>query len=1078
MRLKVLTLLVILSQISLLAQAQDVKITLAVQDVSLKEVLKKIEKQVDYTFLYNDVKIDVNQLISVTIESDQIKEVMDAVLLSTNINYVINGKQIVLSNLEISNPANAQKKRTIEGVISTKTGETLPGVNIIINGTTTGTVSDLSGKYSIVVDNDNAILVFSYIGYNKQEITVKDQKVINVVLEESYESLNQLVVIGYGTIKKSDLTGAVSSVKSEDLVVIPSSNVENALAGKVSGLQVSAVSGMPGSTPVLRLRGVGTINNSSPIFVVDGVILDDIDFLNPSDVESVEVLKDASSTSIYGSRGANGVIIVTTKIGVRGGGQKVNFSYSYGSQYLPKKIDLLNGPQFATVANEINPGTFNNIAKVDNTDWQDLIFQEFAPINIAQLSLSGSVNDKYQYYFGLSYFDQQGVIEKSSYKRFSIKMNHNYFITKKIQIGSNLTISPDKTTNSADVVPQAYRAWPTSVPFNDDGSFAEVFGSGNPLASIEYFNGYTKKMRGVGSFFGDVDILKNLHFKSSIGFDLINSQSKNFTPVFHVSPLQENITNDLNVSTTNSFLWIWENILTYNYNRGNHKLNVLGGYTMQKIKNETLGGSVENLIGEDESLWYLNAGETSTQRNYNSGDISSIISYLFRTNYTLRDKYLFTFSVRADGSSKFNKENRWGYFPSVAVGWNIANEDFFPAKETISTLKLRSSWGMTGNEKTNYNARFPLVVNQQNAIFGVDEELNPGATLGNTADRFLKWESTSQIDIGLEIGLFDEKYSAQIDFFSRETSDILTGIPTPGYIGNGYSTLIITNAGSVLNTGIEFALSSRNEIARNWTLNLNANGTFLNNKVLSLGANSEDDDFIQSGGLGNGQLVTRTQVGQPIGSFYGYKVIGVLQNQEEVNSSAIIAGQQPGDLKFADLNGDGYIDDQDRTFIGSPIPDFMYGFSANLIYKNFYLTMDFYGQVGNEIYNGKNAVRPDLYNFEARVNDRWHGEGTSNTEPRATSGGVNYEPSEYFIEDGSFFRLRTLTLGYEFNEKLLSRVGVDKMDVYARATNLFTLTKFSGYSPEIGGEDVLSSGIDKGIYPITAIISIGLNLIF
>ncbi|MCF8371374.1 MAG: TonB-dependent receptor [Bacteroidales bacterium] len=1081
MRLKLLILFLIISQMTLFSQAQDGKIKLSFKETSLKEVLREIEKQVDFTFLYNDVKIDVNQKIDIQIESDQIRDVLDSILRGTKINYVIKEKQIVLSTLEINNEGDQSKppqKKTVKGTVSTETGETLPGVNIIISGTSFGTTSDIYGNYSIEVDGEDAILIFSFIGYNSQEVSVKGKETINIVLQESSQTIEQIVVIGYGIQRKSDLTGSVTSVKGKDIGKVAGSSVQEALTGKVPGMQVSAVSGVPGTAPVIRLRGVGTLNNSSPIYVVDGVILDDISFLSSEDIKTVEVLKDASATAIYGSRGANGVIIITTKLGVMGEGQRIDFSYSYGSQYLPHKIDYLTGPEFAAVVNEINPGTFNNLSKVKNTDWQSQIFQDFSPIHKAQISLSGSTKDKYQYYFGLSYINQEGIISKSSYERLSIKMNQNYFLSDKVRIGSNLTISPDEQVSGANVVTQANRAWPTSVPFNEDGSFSEVLGAGNPLASIEYTNGFNKRIRGVGSFFGEVDILKDLRFKSSIGFDESNNQTKGFTPVFYVSPLQQNVTNDLNVSSSNSFTWLWENLLTYDFTKGDHRLNILGGYTMQKVKWENTGGSVENLIGEDESLWYLDAGETSTQKAFNSGSVSSMMSYLFRTNYTFRNKYLLTFSMRRDGSSKFSEDNRWGYFPSVALGWNIAKEDFFPARKTISTMKIRGSWGVIGNEKIPQNERFSLVANQQNVIFGVNEILYAGATLGNTANPFIQWESTTQSDLGLELGFFEGKYTFEMDYFHRETDDILVGITTPGYFGNGAFVKVTTNAATVLNTGIELALGSKHELSKNLTLHLNANGSFIKNEVLSLGANTEGDSFIPGGDLGNGQSVTRTEVGQPIGSFYGYKVLGILQNQEEVNSSAIVSGEQPGDLKFADLNGDGIIDAQDRTYIGSPIPDLIYGFSANLSYKNLYSSFDFYGQIGNELYNGKNAVRPDLYNFESRVKDRWHGDGTSNTEPRATASGVNYEPSEYFIENGSFLRLRNVTIGYVFTEKHLARIGFSKVDIYVRGSNIFTSTKFSGYSPEIGGADVISSGIDSGTYPVSSVIFCGINLTF
>jgi TonB-linked SusC/RagA family outer membrane protein len=977
--------------------------------------------------------------------------------------------------LFIFNNSFAQLKLITGKVTDAADNSPLPGVNITVKGTTIGISTDFNGDYSISVPGDETILVFSFIGYEKVELPVKGKSVIDVSLRLESTALDEIVVIGYGSIKKSDLTGSVSSVKGADLTKITSSSLEQSLQGKVAGLQVSNVSGAPGSIPIIRVRGVGTLNNSSPIFVVDGIILDDISFLNSADIESVEVLKDASATAIYGSRGANGVIMVTSKSGSALKGSVIHFSSEYSLQYLQKKIDLLSGYEFAQVVNEINPGTFNNLDKVPNTDWQDEVFQTYAPILSTQLSFSGSTDEKYNYYLGIGYFDQDGIIPKSAYNRLSLKLNQTYTLSKNIKLGSIISLSSEKKENAADVISQAYRAWPSSVPKNDDGTFAEVRGAGNPLASIEYHNSNEKKNRAVGNLFAEINFLKYFTFKSSYGIDISYAKSKSYAPVYHVSSTQENVESDLHVNMQEYNNWLWENTLNFNYDIAKHTFNVLGGYTMQKMINESIGGDEINLLGDDASLWYLNAGET--YGNFNSGEISSMISYIFRANYAFDSKYLVTASIRADGSSKFSKENRYGYFPSFALGWNLYNEEFFPKNWILEKLKLRGSWGKIGNEKIPQDARFTLIANDQNAVFGTDETLNAGASFGDAANPDLRWETTTQTDLGLEMGFWKNKLTAEFDVFDRKTEDILVRIEPPGYYGNGPFVKPYINAADVRNQGIEFNLGLHTQIG-NINAQFNANGLFIQNEVLSLAATTGNNSFISGGELGNGQRVTRTEVGRPIGSYYGYQVIGIIQNQDDLDNSAIVSGQTIGDLKFKDIYPDGIIDEKDRTYIGSPIPSFIFGFGTTLKYKQFTLSIDLQGQTGNELYNGKNAVRPDLYNFESSVNDRWSGEGTSNTEPRATASGANYSASSYFIEDGSFLRVRNVSLEYSFQLEALKKINISQLSIYLKGTNLYTFTKFSGYTPEIGSTDVISSGIDLGTYPVTAVISFGISCTF
>lgn len=974
----------------------------------------------------------------------------------------------------------AQNMQVQGTVTAEEDGLPMIGVNVVVKNSTKGASTDEDGRYTIADVNAADSLVFSYLGYVTRVVAVDNRMIVDVVMEEDVEILEDVVVVGYGTQKKSDLTGAVSSVRGADLTKIPSSSPVQALQGKVAGVQVTSLSGAPGADQVVRVRGTGTFNNASPIYVVDGVILDDISFLNSSDIQSMEILKDASATAIYGSRGANGVILVTTKHGKAGGQDQptVNFGAAFSSQVLAKKIDLLDGREFAAYVNDITPGSYNNLDAVPNTDWQDLVFSS-APMQNYHLSVSGS-SEKAQYYLGFGYFNQQGIIDKSSYERFTLQLNNIYQLSDHIKIGNNLTFAPYTQQNTANATYGAYRAQPVAVPFNPDGSYGEVPGVGNPLADIENTNDFEKGLRVVGNVFTEVSFLRGFAFRTSFGTDMGFQKNRRFTPVFYVSPQQQNEINDLFVGNNENVTWLWENTLNYKKLIDKHSIDLLGGYTMQEATSEFLSASAINILGDSENLWYLNADNINPTTIKNGVDENlnyAIISYLFRANYTYNNKYLLTATFRRDGSSKFNEENRYSNFPSVAAGWNIGNEPFMENIPAISNLKLRASWGQIGNEKINYLDQYALVLNQINAVFGQNEILIPGSSYGKTGNPDLKWETTSQTDVGLEIGVLNNRLSAELDYYSRTTDDILIELSTPGYFGNGEGVKVRYNAGSVLNRGFEFNVAWNEEVG-DFKYRIGLVGATIHNEVLSVGGNSGVDSVLFGGNLGNGQLVTRSSVGNPIGSFFGYQTDGIFQNQSELESYPHESLAGVGDLRFVDQNGDGQINSLDRVYLGSPIPDFVYGFNFEASFKGFDLSVDFQGQVGNEIYNGKEAVRPDLYNFETHVIDHWTGEGTSTTEPRASSGGINYAPSDRFIQDGSFLRLRSLTIGYNFSQELASKLHMKQARFYVSGTNMFTLTEFTGYTPEIGSADVLSNGIDYGIYPVTSIYSIGLNLTF
>ena len=966
------------------------------------------------------------------------------------------------------------QSRTISGkVISLEEKEPLIGVTVLIKNSIQGTITDYDGNYSIEVNTPQDTIVFSYVGYETIERIAGVNTIIDLEMALEAEALDEVVVVGYGTMRKSDLTGAVYSVKGEEISKNPDANALQGLQGKVPGVQVTSVSGNPGENPVVRVRGVATFGDgTSPIYVVDGIITDNISFLNSGDIESVEVLKDASSTAIYGTRGANGVIIITTKKG-QAGKAIVNLSATYSQEYVPQKIDLLRAREFATIVNEIQAGTFNNLDALSDTDWQDEMINDGAPIQKYELSVSGG-KDNYSYYFGGSYYNQEGVVGKSDYQRYSLKLNNSLQAASFLTIGSNLTFAREDKTNPPGVIAQAYRAWPTSTAYNDQGEFIEVQGAGNPQASLEYSNSFDDRYRAIGNIYADLNLLKDFTFRTSYQLDWRLLKNVNFSPVFLVSPQQQNEINDLSKRNENESTWIWENTLTYQKEIGIHRFNLLAGYTAQEFQREVLSGTVDNLIREEESFWYLDAGDVTTIEAFNSETNYTYLSYLFRANYVLKDRYLFTATFRRDGSSKFGEENRYGNFPSIALGWRISEETFLSEIPWLDNLKLRASWGVNGNDKIGFERRFAkITLNDKEAVFGPAEELVPGATLETPGNAFLKWENTESIDIGIEFSILSGRLTGELDYYDKKTDAVLVDLQPPGHFGTGSFSSITFNAADIVNKGIEFYLNYNNKIG-SLDYNIGVLGSTVKNETISVGS----DEALISGSLGNGQLVTRTTPGIAVGSFYGYKVVGVFQNEAELNTYPALSGQGVGDFRYQDTNGDGVVTPDDRVFLGSYIPDYLLGINLGLEYKGFGLEVFMQGQFGNEIYNGKRAVRPEIYNFERYILDRWTGEGSTNSQPQLSTGGVNYSPSDWFIEDGSFMRIRNVTLSYQPSAAFFQRFGLQNGSIFLRGTNLYTFTEYSGYSPEIASSDALRSGIDLGTYPVTAVYSLGINLSF
>jgi len=976
-------------------------------------------------------------------------------------------------------------QNTVKGTV-TGDGDLLIGVSVRANNSTSGAVTGYEGKYEITLPAGSDSLIFTYIGFTTRSVAISNRNRIDVILSEASEILNEVVVIGYGVQKKDDLTGAVSVVSSKDLVDVPTQSLGQALQGKVSGLQIIPGSGTPGADAIFRIRGVGTLNNADPLFVVDGMILNDISFLNPRDVESVSVLKDASATAIYGARGANGVIIVTTKQGVDAGAGRITLSAYTGSQRVVKTIDVADATGYATLINEADenegrppryadPGQFGK-----GTNWQEEIFQT-APIQNVQVGFAAG-NDVSSFNLSANYFKQEGILRGSGFERFTARINTTRKVKKWLQLGTNLglILGASDNVNSGGILLNGYRADPITAPRDSLGNFGNTAvrgNTGNPLATIEFNYNKSQDYRAVGNAFASANLGKFFTFRTSFGLDFTYARNRAFTPVFFVSANQQNQESNINIFNAYRRNWLWENTLTYNQSFGKHSVDGLVGVTSQDNFGEFISGGRQRLIGEDPSLFYLNAGDVTTATNGNGtfGGNWGLHSYLGRVNYTYDGRYLLTLSGRVDGSSRFGDNNRYGFFPSVGLGWNVSREAFFPADGVVSRLKLRASWGQTGNDRIGDFGYTPLVSSGVNTVFGPDEVLLPGATLRTLSNPDLKWETTTQADAGVEIGLLDNRLQMEADYYRKVTSGVLFNAPIPDYIGAGAA---VRNIAEVLNRGLDLNLEWR-EVRGRLTYSLGGKLSFVHNEVIKL--DGEQNDFF-AGGLGiGGQLGTNSRAGFAAGSFWGYELDGVFQNQEEVDRLPTLGTQRHGDLRFRDQNGDGVITpDGDRVVLGSAIPDAILGVNGSVAAGGLDLSVDFTGQFGNEVINAKKMSRFGAYNYETSFQDRWNGEGTSSTEPRITLAGQNIETlSSRFVEDGAYVRLRNLTLGYSIPKAVTDRLRIQSLRVYASGTNLWTSQEYSGYNPEIFNGSVFDNGIDRGnIYPIAKTITFGLDVQF
>ena len=963
----------------------------------------------------------------------------------------------------------------------TNTG--LPGVTVQVKGTTSGTVTDATGAYSIEAES-NATLAFSSIGYQKQEILINGRTSINIALQEDAKSLAEVVVVGYGTQKKSDVTGATVTVKGAELAKQPVLTATQALQGKAAGVQIIN-NGQPGSSPVIRIRGTGTaLAGTAALFVVDGVLTDDISNINTADITNIDVLKDASATAIYGARGANGVVIITTKRGAAGK-MTVNYTGNAGFRMPANLITMANAAEYANYVSAASGNLVN--AGSTSTDWYSQILRTGFYQNHG-LSVNGGT-EKSTYFLSAGYFTDQGIVIDNVYKRFTLRANNDFTFNKVVKVGITASYSNgnNQIANLGTAYNDAYRAAPI-IPAKENGKYGNTSvyqNVGNAVLDIENNNNLAIDNRLLGSAYLDISPVEWLTFRSQMGADWTNQNSRVYNYQFNndtttfISPggNQRNPNSNLNVSNSRTLHWTWNNLVTFNKKFDKHSLTVLGGITSEEYTQAGFSAFRKD-VPAAQNLWYIGTGNANTSTNDGTGDKYTRNSYIGRVNYNYNDKYLLTATIRADGSSRFPSQNRWGYFPSVGAGWLISNESFMANQRIFDILKLRASWGRVGNDRIPSDSYTVTVQPNLAYPFG-GGVATPGSAITQIKDPNLKWETTEETDFGVEFSALNGKLSGEVNYYDKKARDLLINVKVPSVTGDADG-VVLTNAASIRNQGLEVTLNWRGKIINDLTYRVSGNATLNKNSVIGLNGGQP----ILDGGIGaNQQYTTRTDNGQPIGSFYVLQVLGVFQTDDEVSNYKNTAGQviQPsasaGDFKYQDTNGDGKIDDNDRVFAGSYQPKAYFGLNLGLNYKGLDFSVDLYGNVGNQVYNGKRGFRQNvLDNVEkTAAYGRWTPGSNIQNEPKANSG--NLPPSTYFVESGSFARINNATLGYTLPKTLIDKVKVSSVRVFLTAQYILTLKKFSGFNAELPGNPT-NQGIELNAYPTNQTYAVGLNVGF
>lgn len=1062
-------------------------INLSVKNKPLETVFTEIEKQTGFVFFLDQSSVNLDQRITVELKNATLQEALERCLQNQGVTYSLVGKTIVIKKKEKpSTTVLPPARMDVRGKVTDEAGKPLAGVSVSVNGETKGTTTDESGNFLISVEAD-AVLRFSYVGYQEISVAVKGQSSISVTLKLADKSMNDVIVVGYGTQRRSDVTGAISSLDVSKLAGTPLRSVDQALQGRVAGVSFVQNSGMPGAGAAIRIRGGNSINGSNePLYVIDGVpvfadqgsdgtSLNPLNSISPNDIESIEILKDASATAIYGSRGGNGVVLITTKRGKRGDRTIMTLDSYAGFQDRTARYDLLNASQFEQLANDASVAEggqplYDLTQTPATTDWQEAIFRR-APIQSHSLSISGG-DAKSRFLLSANYFDQAGVARSSDLKRYSLRINVDRDIREHFKVGASITASNVKTNrvNSGSLFTMATVA-PNLPVRQPDGTYTYLNNQAapfdNPVALVENYKNNNNIFRTLGNAYLSVEITKGLTFKTLWGADINYGRSDIYLPQAVYSGSQQG--GDATVSTNQTFTWLNENTLNYLFTKGDHRVEVLGGFTQQSSKYQSLGAEALGFLNDNLGTNALQNGAL-VQPSTTGIAKWSLQSFLGRINYGFSNKYLLTLTGRYDGSSRFGKNNRFGFFPSAAFAWRMDQESFIQNMDVFSNLKLRVSHGITGNQDGIGNSPSLDLMGTANYTLGNVNVI--GLAPSQVGNPDLKWESTAQTDLGLEMGFFNNRLNIIADVYYKKTSDLLLNVKIP--TSSGFATSL-QNRGKVENKGLEFTVNAVPvQGAFNWSTSLNI--SFNRNKILDLAG--VDRLFA---GQGPNQS-TILQVGQPLGSFYGYVSDGLFQTAAEISGSAQPTAK-PGDIRFRDLTGDKKLNDNDRTILGHAQPKFSGGITNSFSFKGFDLMVLLQGVYGNKLYNVNKATLENLtglQNQSITVLDRWTPTNTNTIIPRATSLKPTARSWDRFVEDGSYLRGKSIQLGYNFSGNVLRATRLSGLKVYVNLQNIFTITNYSGLDPEVSryGSDNISPGFDSGAYPNARTITFGLNASF
>ena len=1075
------------------AHSQNAKVSIRMNNVKLDKILNEIENQTDYLFIYNN-QVDINKITSVKVKNEAVAQVLDRILSGTGINYELEGTHIILTTEAIKDLHAQQQAKTVTGTVTDVSGEPIIGANIRIKGTTTGTITDIDGNFSIKAEPQSVIEV-SYIGYLTQETVINNQKSIRFLLKEDTKTLDEVVVIGYGVQKKADLTGSVANINTEKLNTQSNANIGQALQGKIAGVDIVSQGGAPGSGTRIMVRGIGTLNNASPLYIVDGMYMNSIDHINPNDIASIDVLKDASSAAIYGSRAANGVIIVTTKEGSNTEGKPIiDLSVNLGISTASKFLDMLDAKGWAevtTIARQAigKPALYmaTDLANKPDNDWQDIMFR---PALMQNYNLSVKGGGKYStYYTGLGYFNQDGIVKGTNYQRYNIQSKNDY---KRgiFSAGTNLIISfsHDKPLHQelrGGMIGTILQSVPTLEKYDDTreggygGTYGDVVNIPHPLAIIDdnIMDRYNENVKIFANLYAQIELFKGLKYKLNLTPDFSFERYKNYLNKYDFGLATNSITQLTERQRRRRNILV-ENLLTFDRTFGEHKISALAGYTYQDSRFRHIQAYGEGL---PQGLEEIDAATTNRSNEGNSWR-SVLTSILGRVFYSYQNKYLFTATIRRDGSSKFGKNNRYGYFPSFSLGWNVAEEKFMENVHWLDQLKLRGGYGVLGNQEIDnyqYSSTITTGINYPDGNGG----LLQGAFPKNFANPDIKWEETAMTNVGIDFMAFNNRLSLTADYYVKNTKDILLTVPIP--ISSGGANDPIRNAGKIRNNGFEFNLGWMDQPNPDISYGINLIGSFNKNKVIAMGSESGS---IKGGSTNQNITTSETKAGYPIGGYWLISTAGYFNSQEEVDAYAkdgkkIQPAAEPGDIKFVDANNDGVINDDDRVFQGSPFPDFTFALNGNMRYKNFDLSIGLQGVLGNKIYNATRQTLEDVTkgsNFLASCLDYWTPENKNASHPRLTWDDPNRNTraeSDRYLENGSYLRLRSVQLGYTFPQTWF-KGAIQHARVYINAENLFTITSYSGYSPDVNADNANYRGFDNFIYPTNRTFMLGLNVTF